>query len=91
MQLFAATIVLMSGAAAVAARPGDAERDLLLIFPPWTSGAEAARRASQAGARLVAGDGYKLSVHVDAPGYQAKLAASGVVLVLSSRFAGCGG
>ena len=90
LQLFAAAVVLLSGAAAIAAQPGNAERNLVVIFPPWTSGAEAARRAIQAGATLVTGDGYKLTVHADAPGYRARLAASGIVLVLSSRFSGCG-
>ncbi len=75
----------------LAAMPQSGDRQVLVVFPPGTSGAQAIAAATAAGGRLLTARGSFVVVASEGRDYAARARAVGAWFVMRAGFDGCGG
>ncbi len=92
VQLSISGLILAGCLVAVAFAPGPDDRSFVVVFPPWTSAADAVSAATDADARLVRlpGPRFVVAVVAEGPSYAGAVRARGALVVVPTRLAaGC--
>ena len=91
-QLALCGVALLAGLSLIAAAPSPEDKSFFVVFPPWTSQADAVGAATSAGASLLGPSPIHFVAEVwsDRAGYPDRVRAQGALIVLPSHMmVGC--